>query len=327
MAQDGETMTRKRRKESTRAKSRRKSSAKTLDGQEAFYASHDFGDLFDSGEDVEPNPTASGRLRGRKPLATTARGPREMRLLVPLDLSEQVRSAAVSEGRSVSGWLLKLVKQKLMTESGRVWSFEPGQTAPVIDKDGTRSAAFIHVTVSNLGEFSPRVRGWLRFCDLDGRDLCEGEMPIRWSSKPEPLMLVPVPTSPNQVAYQLVPNPALLPDGYVTDFAAGEEQEFAFAIKMRDGTCWGWTQESYWHGWRHPRWKLPAGKIRACVRLMAGGKEQRADFELDTSESIDSIVVRATEGHAGVQGKAASAHLPSEDLPENVVELFRRTQK
>ncbi len=294
----------------------------SLKEQEAFYASHDFSALFDAGEEVESNAAPTGRLRGRKPQVKTERGTREMRLLVPMQLAEQVRAAASSAGRSVSNWLLGLVKQKLAMDHTALWSLQPGETAPVLGSDGKRSAAFIHVKVSNLGEFTPRVRGWVRFCDLEGREVCAGEMPIRWSSRPEPLMLFPVTTSPS-IEFRWIPNPVLLPDGYFTDFAAGEEQAFAFAIKMQDGSCWGWTQESYWHGWRHPVWKLPVGRIRIFVRLQAAGKEWRADFELNTEDHVDSIVVRASHGSAGVQGEAASAHLPSEDLPENVIKLFR----
>jgi len=308
-----------RQKESTTpTASPAKSSREILARQDDYYASNDFSDVFDAGEDVEPNPAATGRLRGRKPQPKTQRGSREMRLLVPLKVSERVRAAALSAGKSVSSWLLGLVQQELAIGSAEAWSLEPGETAPVLDKNGARSSAFIHVKVSNLGEFTPRVRGWVRFCDVKGRDVCDGEMPIRWSSRPEPLMLVPVTSATSEFGYQWIPNPALLPDGYVTDFAAGEEQAFAFAIKMRDGSCWGWTQESYWHGWRHPRWGLPSTKVRVFIRLLAAGKEQRADFELDAAESVDSIVVRASEGHVGIQGKAANANLPF----ENVVALF-----
>jgi hypothetical protein len=125
------------------------------------------------------------------------------------------------------------------------------------------------------------------------------------------------------VELRWLPDPALFADGYVTDFAEREEQEFAFAIKMRDGTCWGWTQESYLHGWRHPKWQLPAGRLQAQVRILAGGQERCATFELDTEESVDAIVVRGDAGHVGFQGTVAEAHLPDERLPAKVIPLRR----
>lgn len=307
-------------------KTLKKKSRQKLKDQEIFYSTKDFSELFDKGEEVEQNHQATGRLRGRRPSKSTERGTREMRLTVPLGLSKKVRASALNSGTSVSNWLLTLVQQELATEAC-AWTLKPGETTPLLDKEGKRSSAFIHLRTSNPGEFAPRVRGWARFCDLDGKDVCAGEMPIRWSSRPEPLMLLPLPVSTVNSGYHWVPNPALLLDGHVTDFAAGEEQVFAFAIKMQDGSCWGWTQESYWHGWRHPAWRLPSGKLRVFVRLLAAGKEQRAEFQLNTEESIDSIVVRAPEGVSGVQGPATNARFPSENLPENVVELFRRNQK
>jgi hypothetical protein len=292
----------------------------SLREQEDFYATHDFSDLFDSSEPVESNPPATRPLRGRKPQTETRRGTREMRLLVPQALADEVRNAASGSGRSVSNWLLEAVKKKLATAG---WSIRPGETAPLLDHQGRRAAAFIHLTVTNPGDFCHRVRGWIRFSDEEGQSL-GAEMPIRWSSRPEPLMPMPLATPSSAIEYRWVPNPALLVDGYATDFAAGEEQAFAFAIKMDDGTCWGWTQESYLHAWRHPAWKLPAGRVRVAVRLMANGEEVTARCELDTTESIESIVVRGDKGSTGVQGQAATTLLRSDNLPPNVIPFPKR---
>src|SRR3954471_17466724 len=295
--------------------------------QDAFYSSHDFSELFERSEVVESNPAAIHRLRGRRPDQASSRPAREMRLLVPLALADEVRTAASNAGRSVSNWLLSLVQRELVSGRGEKWELQPGETSPVLGNDGNRAAAFLHVNAINFGGFAPRVRAWVQFCDSGGRKLFDEEMPIRWSSRPEPLMLVPFPSATSTIEYRWVPNPAFLQDGYVTDFGHGEEQAFAFAIKMPDGTCWGWTQESYWHGWRHPAWRLPAGKIRAVVRLSGAGEECRAEFELDTEEDIGSIVVKTSRGGAGVQGQVTSAVLPAQDLPENVVRLFGMTKK
>jgi hypothetical protein len=252
---------------------------------------------------------------------------------MPKALLETLRAFSKREGIGYQVLLKRWLDDRLRLERDRLrasksergetanWRITPGRTAPVLDPEGARVAAFIHVSVQNLTAFAPRVRGWVTFCDQQGRNVCGGEMPIRWSIKPEPLMLYPLLTSPSTVELRWVPNPALMPDGYLTDFAEKEEQEFAFAIKMKDATCWGWTQESYLHGWRHPKWKLPPGKLQAHVRILAGGREHRANFELDTEESVDSIVVRGAAGRVGTQGSAADAHQSLETLPPNVIRL------
>jgi len=190
--------------------------------------------------------------------------------------------------------------------------FLPGDTALLPNA----AAAFLHIKVTNHGRFAPRVRGWVRFRRVDdGADACPGgDMPIRWSSRPEPVTPIPVGQKDDTTTVVWLPDPSKSIDADVMDFAENESRLFAFAVKLDDGTSWGWTQASYFHEWRHASWPLPLVRLHAEIRLLANGREYSSTFVFDPSDDLESIVVSAEDGRSGERGEPATTMVNSEQV-------------
>jgi len=165
---------------------------------------------------------------------------------------------------------------------------DPGATAllPVEPSTNTPAGAFAHLSVANTGPAVFRVRCWMRFFTRDNKELFTREMPARWASAPEPFN--------SSASCDAVPAIDFwkMSLGYLADFAPREEHAVAVAIKFSDGTCWGWTPESYVHQWRHPDWRLPSELLRVRAHVMADGRDFYADFVLDASASSAEFKIR-----------------------------------
>ncbi len=161
----------------------------------------------------------------------------------------------------------------------------PGNSTHIGDEPGDprRPGTFAHVQVINSGVWAPRVRCGITFLRLDGSPVFTGEMPGRWSGAPEPLIPVVIPGTEGTEGVQLVnvPDISKLPAGYVKDLAPKEADSIAVALRCDDGTCWGWTPESYLHQSRHPSWRLPMEPLRVVLRVLANGVEYEGRFLLD----------------------------------------------
>lgn len=162
-----------------------------------------------------------------------------------------------------------------------------GTTARFRDES---QGAFAHIFVVNKGPFTARVRCWLRFEKLNGAPLFQSEMPARWSSAPEPIRQVAIPR-PDRVDLVFVPDPSLLPVQAIADFATLEGHPIPIAVKLADGTCWGFTPESYFRQFRHPDWRLPSERIRVIARVLADGRVISKVFELDCSAPLRAFGV------------------------------------
>ncbi len=173
-------------------------------------------------------------------------------------------------------------------------------------------AAIAHVRVGNNGPFVPRVRAGVRFKNADGTLLFDGrEMPVRWSSAPEPF--TPLIGQDGQPVW--VPNPSLLAPAYVQDFARGEAHLAGLAIRFVEG-AWGFTADSYFKNLRHPDWKLPSGNALLEVRVQADGVDHLQTFILDTSASVDRFKIMAKEGaRTTVRPAAQAERVPGEGGP------------
>lgn len=154
-------------------------------------------------------------------------------------------------------------------------------------------ATFAHVQVINSGPFAPRVRCGLRFFRRDGSQVFAQEMPGRWSGAPEPLTVVAVPGQGKIDHLHYVPDLSKVPAGYARDLATKEQDTIAVAVKFNDGTCWGWTPESYMHNFRHRDWQLPSEPLRVVVRVTANGIEYTEDFDIDASAPPDDFATRS----------------------------------
>jgi predicted nucleotidyltransferase len=221
-----------------------------------------------------------------------------MRFKASTALAEEIREAARDDGKTVSRWVADALDERLRTRQ-TTFALEPGDTALVPRPDGAPGAAFCHVRVVNRGAFAQRVRGWLKFATLDGRSVGSGEMPVRWSSAPEPVRMLSAPDAGGlKVVY--VPDPSLIEIGYVADFASGEEHVLAAAIKFDDGTVWGWTQSSYFHGWRDPKWMLRAEDLVLNVRIRAGAREFTKQFRVPGGAPLADFRISASRTVGGL---------------------------
>lgn len=172
------------------------------------------------------------------------------------------------------------------------------------------AGAFAIATVTNHGPFVPRVRAWVSFKAPSIGILFDGaEMEARWSAAPEPITPVQRGTD---IAY--LPDPSKLPLAFVQDFARMESQSFAIAIKLADGT-WGFTPESYFHGFKHPRWKLPAERLEVSVRVRADGVDYRRTLILDAAGTTDRFRVEETGQGTVAEQLLAAAEQPSDGQP------------
>lgn len=171
------------------------------------------------------------------------------------------------------------------------------------------SGAFAHIFVVNKGAFAQRVRCWLRFERLDGTQIFPNEMVARWSCAPEPICQIAIPRK-ESVELVFIPDPSLLPVQSVADFATLEGHAIAIAVKRADGSCWGFTPESYFHQFQHPTWRLPNERIRVTARVLVNGKVVSKGFELDCSAALESF-----GASAGAQVAPASHGAPAPILP------------
>src|SRR5207245_1295547 len=104
-------------------------------------------------------------------------------------------------------------------------------------------------------------RGEITFHNLSGQNIFGGKaMAVRWASTPEPV----------RVTGQIIDmqEPAHV-QSRIVDFAGlesridvypGEEEILDVAVRfVGEPDCYGWNNESYFHNWRVPDWKLTRG--------------------------------------------------------------------
>ena len=89
--------------------------------------------------------------------------------------------------------------------------------------------------------------------------------------------------------------------GHIVDIPPGEIQDGEYgtlAVVFRakgENECYGFNNESYVHGWRHPEWKLGQGRFLAKIIVKTGGQvvtetvqimnhERYEDFRLVSSD-------------------------------------------
>lgn len=187
----------------------------------------------------------------------------------------------------------------------------PGETAR------TPTWAFAHVRVINHGPLAQRVQAWATFREPGGVPLFQGrEMPARWSAAPEPV--TPIAAADGTVQY--IPDPSKLPAGYVQDFAREEPHALAVAIRFADGV-WGWTPDSYFHGFKHRDWPMPRGVIQVDIRVRSDGVDYRQAFELDTSAPVESFGLRWPHGKPATFQSEKIEPPPEEQRPPRHLSL------
>ncbi|HKC60271.1 MAG TPA: hypothetical protein VKB92_09305 [Myxococcales bacterium] len=218
--------------------------------------------------------------------------PRTLVYRLRLDEREMASLQRLARERSVSiSVILREFVNGLADERTR-FELHPGASACIRDPNTHEPyGSFAHIVIANNGAFAPRVRCWFTFLRADGSSLFPSEMPGRWSSAPEPISTNAVTTRPDAIQLIHYFDPSKMSLGYVQDFAKGEENHIAVAIKFADGSAWGWTQESYQHNWRHPSWRLPNEQLRVRARIVSDGQAFASEFILDCRSQLEGFGV------------------------------------
>jgi len=215
---------------------------------------------------------------------------------------EAEASYSVSPPTEVGGASVAREAEAVYSVSPPTMELRVGATAPFSDGKG----AFAHLSVVNRGPFAPRVQCSIRFERLDGSRLFPNEMPARWSCAPEPIRQHVI-ARENRLDIVFIPDPSLLPVQSVADFATHEEHAIAVAVRHSDGSCWGFTPQSYFHQFRAPEWRLPNESLRVVARLLVSGREVSKQFELDCSAPPERFGLTSSEKVSGVEFPIAEA--------------------
>jgi hypothetical protein len=138
-------------------------------------------------------------------------------------------------------------------------------------------------------------RAWISFhSPVDGGRIFVNEMPARWSEADQPRLAAQKGTDGKE--YGVLENVQ-----YAIDIPTGESMTVAPLYRAVDNeSCYGWTNDSYLHGFQHPSWKLDKGRYIARIRAVTGGREfvdaflvvNDAPFSDFRIEPVDSTVKR-----------------------------------
>lgn len=113
-----------------------------------------------------------------------------------------------------------------------------------------------------------------------------GPMAGRWAGNPEPLQYEVV-----DGKIQTILNPTLLAANRLTNIPPLRFRHLDIAMRRRvDREAYGWTDESYRHGWRHPDFKLPDEHYEVHVEVTTGDRTSPPkSFRLMNPESADGF--------------------------------------
>jgi len=158
----------------------------------------------------------------------------------------------------------------------------------------SRHVRFTHITVVNSPrhyKLVPRrtayaCHGWVDFLNMEGRQVVP-RMPIRWNGAPEPLK--PVLTDGDLA---LLYDPSLLRSGGYIDIPPDRSATISPALRLeKPNAAFGWTTESYAHGWEHPTYALSFGQYRVRVTVQTEDHSVTEEFLLTNPEDFDGFTL------------------------------------
>jgi hypothetical protein len=123
--------------------------------------------------------------------------------------------------------------------------------------------------------------GTITFHNQDGQDVFGKAMAVRWASTPPPInasgQIVDL-QQPAQLKYRIVSVTGM---ESIVDVYPGEEEILDVAVRINgEAECYGWNNESYFHGYRTPDWKLGRGVYLVRVIIATSGTKCIATFRL-----------------------------------------------
>lgn len=121
--------------------------------------------------------------------------------------------------------------------------------------------------------------GSLTLHHLDGQNYFGRSMPLRWSGSPEP---IPLQVSIGGAVASIF-DPNRNSTESLVDIQPGEQRACDTAVKFDDEPeCYGWSNSNYSSNppWRHPDWRLPAGRYLVRVIMVSAGQRCEAIFRV-----------------------------------------------
>ena len=122
--------------------------------------------------------------------------------------------------------------------------------------------------------------------NMEGRQVVP-RMPIRWNGAPEPLK--PVLTDGDLA---LLYDPSLLRSGGYIDIPPDRSATISPALRLeKPNAAFGWTTESYAHGWEHPTYALPFGQYKVRVTVQTKDYSEPKEFLLTNPEDFEGFAL------------------------------------
>ncbi len=74
------------------------------------------------------------------------------------------------------------------------------------------------------------------------------------------------------------------------DIPPGEYTTLSFVYReKRQSVCYGWNNESYLHGFKHPQWQLEKGRYIVKLVVKTGGREFTSEFMIFNDGKFDDF--------------------------------------
>ncbi len=157
-------------------------------------------------------------------------------------------------------------------------TFDVAQQGEIFDDDKLKrpAAKWLKIKVKNDNLSGPLswiydrdpallCRASVTFNHLDGHSVFGRTLSARWDNTPEPQPLIGH-TDQGDVA--------IMPYVHETyDIPPGEYTTIALVYRAKgEAECYGWNNESYLYGFKHPEWKLEKGRYIAEVSIRTRGR-------------------------------------------------------
>ncbi len=178
-------------------------------------------------------------------------------------------------------------RPELILKEGEKSFMEPN------DPLGRKEAAFLYVSVTNkpifpfLGFFFDRepayaCKAWITFYDMENNKLFEEEMLGRWTSNPEPKVHNVKKNNESFKRLIIIRN--------TFDIHPSETVSLNTIVKIKnDRNCYGWSDDSYLHGWENPNWKMSEEKFLLKIRIRTGGREFVKVFGIENKNDFKDV--------------------------------------
>jgi hypothetical protein len=131
-------------------------------------------------------------------------------------------------------------------------------------------------------------RATLHFLREDKTSFIARPMPGRWAGSVQPVPLEGV-IRPSMEKIEIHDIARLTADSRV-HIPAGEMEGLDVAVRFPTATdAFGWTNESYRYGGRHPGFTLPAGRYLVDILVQSEGVKKRERFRIENDHTIDEF--------------------------------------